>query len=293
MPSSEPLLESVPIWALLCLLGLLGAIVGRWSGALAPLYAQRLHLETPVTAGSAPSYRPERRTGGNVVRPACCPRCDKSARLAKFAPLPSLLTCTHCGASFRAPPVLVWTMAGAFAMAGLACFLQDRLQDLPALLWFAAVALPLATIDIRVLRLPTPVIVRAYPGALFLITAAILLTHRAETGEIAWGEAGRHGAQALVAMLCSVALYWLLWRINPRGLGYGDVRLSGLTGLYIGWAAGPLAVLPATFITFLVFIVSTVFVMIIGGTRKRMFPLGSSSLVVALLLVAAAPCLAV
>ncbi|GAA1120215.1 hypothetical protein GCM10009642_67000 [Nocardiopsis metallicus] len=150
-------------------------------------------------------------------------------------------------------------------------------------------AVPLTAIDIRVLRLPTPVIVRAYPGALFLLTTAILLTHRAETGEIAWGEAGRHGAQALVAMLCSVALYWLLWRINPRGIGYGDVRLSGLTGLYIGWAAGPIAVLPAAFVTFLVFIVSTVAVMLISGTRKRIFPLGPAILVVTLLLAMVTP----
>jgi leader peptidase (prepilin peptidase)/N-methyltransferase len=180
-------------------------------------------------------------------------------------------------------------MAGAFVVAGAACLLQGRLHDLPALLWFITVALPLAAIDIRVLRLPTPVIVRAYPGALVLISAAILLAHRAETGEIAWAEAGTHGAQALAGMLCSVALYWLLWRINPRGIGYGDVRLSGLAGLYIGWAAGPVAVLPATFVTFLVFIVLAVSVMRISGTRERVFPLGPAILVVTLLLTVVTP----
>lgn len=180
-------------------------------------------------------------------------------------------------------------MAGAFAVAGAACLLQSRLHDLPALLWLITVALPLAAIDIRVLRLPTPVILRAYPGALILITAAVLLAHRAETGGVAWGEAGRQGAQALIAMLCSVALYWLFWRINPRGIGYGDVRLSGLTGLYIGWSAGPVAVLPATFVTFLVFIVLAVSVMKISGTRERVFPLGPAILVVPFLLAMMTP----
>jgi leader peptidase (prepilin peptidase)/N-methyltransferase len=30
-------------------------------------------------------------------------------------------------------------------------------------------------------------------------------------------------------------MFFLLWFIYPRGLGYGDVRLSGVLGLALGW----------------------------------------------------------
>ena len=30
-------------------------------------------------------------------------------------------------------------------------------------------------------------------------------------------------------------MFFVLWFVYPRGLGYGDVRLSGVLGLALGW----------------------------------------------------------
>ena len=38
--------------------------------------------------------------------------------------------------------------------------------------------------------------------------------------------------RALVGMVLITVLYWILWRVHPRGLGFGDVKFSGLTGLH-------------------------------------------------------------
>ena len=41
-----------------------------------------------------------------------------------------------------------------------------------------------------------------------------------------------------LGFLVAYGSFFLLWWIHPRGLGYGDVRLSGVLGLalgYLGW----------------------------------------------------------
>ncbi|WP_310963276.1 A24 family peptidase [Nocardioides terrisoli] len=90
-----------------------------------------------------------------------------------------------------------------------------------------AVAVPLAVVDWRTRLLPTYVIAPSY-GVLVLLTLAAAAVDR--------------DAHALLgALLGWVALggfYVLIWVVYPRGMGYGDVRLSGLLGIalgYLGW----------------------------------------------------------
>ena len=45
--------------------------------------------------------------------------------------------------------------------------------------------------------------------------------------------------RTLVAGAAAFLVFFVLWFIYPRGMGFGDVRLSGLLGLvlgYLGWS---------------------------------------------------------
>ena len=103
---------------------------------------------------------------------------------------------------------------------------------LPAFCYLAGIGIPLAMIDFRCRRLPDALILPSYPVALaFLGLAALLLPG-----------GGRHFLSALAGMAVAWAAFLLQVLIYPAGLGGGDVKLSGLLGLYLGWLGlGPLA----------------------------------------------------
>ncbi|MCQ1954324.1 A24 family peptidase [Arthrobacter sp. zg-Y238] len=93
-----------------------------------------------------------------------------------------------------------------------------------ALVWFAAVAVRLAVIDIRTRRLPNTLVLPSYPVAGVLLAGAAL----------AAGEPDR-----VSAMLVGGGALWIgffaLRLLSPAGMGFGDVKLAGLLGLYLGF----------------------------------------------------------
>ncbi len=84
----------------------------------------------------------------------------------------------------------------------------------------------LAVVDWRTRLLPTWLIAPAY-----VVTVVTILLG------LAAGQPGpaRPGAAPRSGWLIYGGLFFLLWFIYPRGLGYGDVRLSGVLGLALGW----------------------------------------------------------
>ena len=111
---------------------------------------------------------------------------------------------------------------------------------LPAFCYLAGVGVPLAVIDAKCRRLPDPLTLPSYPIALALLGIAALLL-----------PGGGH--QFLTAVL-GLALAWAFFvlqvLIYPAGLGWGDVKLSGLLGLYLGWL-GPGALVAGLFLGYL------------------------------------------
>jgi leader peptidase (prepilin peptidase)/N-methyltransferase len=99
---------------------------------------------------------------------------------------------------------------------------------LPAFCYLAGIGVPLAVIDARCQRLPDALTLPSYPVALALLGFAALLLP---------GGAGHfHGALAGMALAWAVFLLQVL--LYPAGLGWGDVKLAGLLGLYLGWLGG-------------------------------------------------------
>jgi leader peptidase (prepilin peptidase)/N-methyltransferase len=86
------------------------------------------------------------------------------------------------------------------------------------------VATALGIIDWRTRLLPTWLIARTYVGVVVLALVATAFTQDWQDlvrAAIGWAGAG--------------VLYFVLWYIYPRGLGYGDVRLSGILGIVLGY----------------------------------------------------------
>jgi len=86
------------------------------------------------------------------------------------------------------------------------------------------VATALAVIDWRTRLLPTWLIARTYVAVVVLALLATAFTsdwHDLIRAAIGWAGAG--------------LLFGVLWFVYPRGLGYGDVRLSGVLGIALGY----------------------------------------------------------
>ncbi len=95
---------------------------------------------------------------------------------------------------------------------------------LPALLALALIGTPLVVIDVEHHRLPDRLVVpAAAAGAALLTLAAAIRDTWAPLLHAAEGAAG------------VFAVLFLLWFAAPRSLGFGDVKLGGVLGGYLGW----------------------------------------------------------
>lgn len=100
---------------------------------------------------------------------------------------------------------------------------------LAAWAYLTAVCLVLGYVDLRTRLLPTQLIGPSYVVVVVLLVAAALGDRSLDN---LW-----HAVLGWVAM---GGFYFVMWRVGPRGLGYGDVRLSGVLALclgYLGWGA--------------------------------------------------------
>ncbi len=118
----------------------------------------------------------------------------------------------------------------AVASALIGAVIGARLGWTPALLMVAylvPVGVALSVVDWRTRLLPTWVIAPSYGVLVTLTVIAAALG-----GD--WDDLIRAGVGWLVAG----GLFLLMWVIYPAGMGYGDVRLSGLLGIalgFLGW----------------------------------------------------------
>lgn len=135
---------------------------------------------------------------------------------------------------------------------------------LPAFCYLAAVAVPLTIIDVREKRLPDVLTLPSYAAAALLLGL----------GAIFIRNGGWLFLHALIGLAVAGAFYVLLAVIYPAGIGWGDVKLSGVLGLYLGWCGA------RTFATGLAggFVLAAVFgvALIVAGraSRKTQIPFG-------------------
>ncbi|MDR6971505.1 prepilin peptidase [Leifsonia shinshuensis] len=192
--------------------------------------------------------------GKSVVHPpSACPDCGHQVRARDNVPVLSWLLlrgrCRDCRSaiSWRYPvveaatgvffAVVAWwswtTGPGAAQLPGAAVILV-------AYLCFAGLSVALALIDLDVHRLPDVLVL---PG---IAVGVVLLG----TGAILTGDLGAL-LRALVGAAGLFVFYLVVALAKPGGMGFGDVKLAGLVGLFLGFQ-GWSALLVGAFAAFLV-----------------------------------------
>ena len=163
----------------------------------------------------------------SVVRPPShCPRCETPIRPADNIPVVSWLLlrgkCRHCGEPIAVRYPLVEAGNGVLFAAVAARF--GASWELPAYLVLTAALLAISMIDFDTKTIPNRI---NYP----LMGAGLALLGLAAAAEGEWWRYGR----AILGGGAFFAFLFIVFFIYPKGMGFGDVRLSFTLGLYLGW----------------------------------------------------------
>ncbi|MFZ5871145.1 MAG: prepilin peptidase [Actinomycetota bacterium] len=163
----------------------------------------------------------------SVVRPpSACPACGSPVRPRDNIPVLSWVVlsrrCRDCGSpiSARYPSV----EAGTAALFAVTAAYIGLAWELPAFLYLAAISIALALIDIDVHRLPDKIVLPSY-----LVSGALLAA--ASIANQDYGQILRAG----IGMVSLYVLYFALALVYPGGMGFGDVKLAGVLGMYLAW----------------------------------------------------------
>jgi leader peptidase (prepilin peptidase)/N-methyltransferase len=209
-----------------------------------------------------------------VSPPSACPSCHAKIRSRDNVPVLSWLIlrgkCRDCSTRISARYPLV--EAGTAALFVVLALRIGPEPELPAFLYLGAVGVALALIDLDHQRLPDSLTLPSYAVALVLLGGAALADGDSEPF-----------LRAVIGGVALFAVYFAIWFAYPKGMGFGDVKLSGLLGAYLGWVAYGALVTGA----FLGFLIGGVFsiglVLLTDAGRKSKVPFGPFMLLGALI----------
>jgi len=161
-----------------------------------------------------------------VAPPSHCPECGTPIAPRDNVPVVSWLLlrgrCRHCGTHISARYPLVELSCGVLFAALGARFAHS--WALPAYLVLGAALLAISLIDLEHYLIPNRVI---YPVGFMAVP--LLAIGAAGDGHWWWF------ARALIGAAGAFATLFVIHIASPRGMGFGDVRLSFVLGLYLGY----------------------------------------------------------
>ncbi|MFI6690576.1 prepilin peptidase [Streptomyces sp. NPDC050433] len=227
------------------------------------------HTDPAATTSTATTVSVGRAEAGEAALPrtdeaTTAPDAEADTPDAPAAPQPVLR-----GARYTpSVPVVVIT---ALACAALAAATGPR-PELAVWLLLAPFAVLLALIDRNVHRLPDQLTLPLALAAAALLGIAALLPHD-----------GGSWSTALLGGLVLGACYFVLFLINPNGMGFGDVKLALSLGVVLGWY-GWLVLFVGAFAGFLLGSLYGLGLMILRrANRKSAIPFGPFMIAGALL----------
>ena len=163
----------------------------------------------------------------SIVSPGShCPSCNHPIKNRHNVPVVSWLVLRGRCHSCRAPISLRYPLveAGTALLFASVTVRFGISPELPAYLYLAGIGIALALIDFDVRRLPDTIVLPSY-----VVSLLLLLPAGAEAADNAVP------LRALAGMLALLVLFFALAAAYPNGLTFGDVKLAGLVGLYLGW----------------------------------------------------------
>jgi leader peptidase (prepilin peptidase)/N-methyltransferase len=183
-----------------------------------------------------------------VSPPSACGSCGHPVRRRDNIPIVSWLIlrgrCRDCGARISARYPIVEASTGLAYLVVALAFLPPvvgassaegvtaAVLVLVAFLYLASISIALALIDLDTHRLPDAIVLPSYlVGGVLLAGASIL---NGDPGALL-----RTG----IALVGLFSVYLAMALAYPGGMGFGDVKLAGVLGMYLGWLGwGSLAV---------------------------------------------------
>lgn len=184
-------------------------------------------------------------TGHSIVSPpSACPNCGAHVRGYDNIPIVSWLVlrgkCRDCAAPISVRYPLVELGTGLVFLAVALVFIPTFIPTaatgpltysvvagslvLLAFLYLAAISVVLSLIDVDTHTLPNRVVLPSYLVAVALLGAASVIDGR-------WNSL----ATAAIGGGALFLLYGILAFARPGGMGFGDVKLAGVLGIYLGF----------------------------------------------------------
>lgn len=161
-----------------------------------------------------------------LLPPSHCPHCQRTLKIYHNVPLLSFIflkkRCYFCHKpiSWRYPLVELST-----ALLFIFCYsLTGLTEQLPALLLFISLILPLCIIDFQEQLLPDPLTYLLLWSGLLVSCFSIFIDP----------------ASAILGAIGGYSLFWLTAQLfkkikGQEGLGYGDCKLLAALGAWVGW----------------------------------------------------------
>lgn len=246
----------------------------------------------------------------SLLTPAShCPSCGRALRAPELVPVISYVALRGRCRACRAP--IPWRVpAVEAATAALFATLWHAMPPASPgdALWLAAsavytgVMIVLFVIDLEHRRIPNVIVLPAIALALAMAPAQAWLAPRyAHYGLLELLASSGPAGVATLALAGQIAggvaafgIFWLIWRIAPRGMGAGDVKLAGFAGLVTGFPGALAATLGSfvigglagavllasgrasrkTAIPFAPFLIATTFIVMVFGEELLSWYLG-------------------
>ncbi|WP_115789724.1 prepilin peptidase [Arthrobacter silvisoli] len=125
---------------------------------------------------------------------------------------------------------------------------------LAACLYFAVMAVRLTIIDVRHHLLPNRIVFPSYGVAGVLLAGAALAVAASGALQDVPDAGARLFGVPVLGIVAGGAVLWLFYfvlrLIHPPGMGFGDVKLAGVLGIYLGYL-GWTHIFAGTFLAFL------------------------------------------
>ncbi|CAN5428152.1 A24 family peptidase [soil metagenome] len=240
-----------------------------------------VELDEPNSYGDSWDTRPWGEVFGGNSR---CSSCGEPVRPFDNIPVISWLLlrgkCRGCGERIPAFHPII-ELLSPLLFLGAVWSIGLTWQLLPAL-WLIPVCLAISAIDFRTLIVPTRII---WPA--FFVTVALSVVAAGVEGEWMWLATAATGLAVLAGPL------FIIWFINPKGMGFGDVRLAVLLGWSVGFYAGtkPLAGVLLGLICMTLAAITGIVIGIVGLSargRKAKVPFGPAMVIGAFICIALA-----